>query len=338
MSADLPKPADWLQQVISVKNKDDRDELMLKAFELQYNHNPVYQRFCQLVGKTPVSVSSASSIPYLPISFFKSEVIRTGKEIPAGYFKSSGTTGALASRHYYNDLSIYDTCCIDGFESFYGPLENYCVLALLPSYLEQGSSSLVYMVKRWMEKSGHPDNGFFLNNTKQLFERLTAIEKAGRSAILIGVSYALLDLAEQYPMKLASTIVMETGGMKGRRQEMVRVEVHDILKRAFSLSSVHSEYGMTELFSQAYSKGDGIFHSPPWMKVMMREEDDPFGEERTSGVIYIADLANIHSCCFIATEDRGKIHPDGSFEVLGRLDNSDIRGCSLMYDSHPRRE
>lgn len=331
MSADLPKPADWLQRILSIGSSSELESLMREAFRLQYLHNPVYQKFCDLLNKTPGTVTLVSGIPYLPVSFFKTEVIQTGQGKPAGFFKSSGTTGSTTSRHFYRDLLIYDACCIKAFENMYGSLSDYCILALLPSYLEQGNSSLVYMVKKWMEKSSHPLNGFFLDDTEELQDRLAKLEQQKQPAILIGVTYALLDLAEKLPQKLASTIVMETGGMKGRRKEMVREEVHVQLKKAFGLPTVHSEYGMTELFSQAYAEVDGIFHPPAWMKVTTREEDDPFGGERRSGLLYIADLANLYSCCFIATEDQGRMHTDGSFEVLGRLDNSDIRGCSLMY-------
>jgi hypothetical protein len=330
MPADLPKAEDWRRKMLAISSEQDRQALMMQAFDIQFTHNRIYQRFCTLLKKTPSEVSSVSDIPYLPISFFKSGEVITGTWKPHDYFQSSGTTGEN-SRHYYPELSLYEASFINGFTHFYGEISNYCILALLPSYIEQGRSSLVYLADRLMQISGHPQNGFYLNNYQELASVLQQLEKQQQPTLLIGVTYALLDFAAAHPMPLRSTMIMETGGMKGRKKEMIREEVHGLLKNAFHLQQIHSEYGMTELFSQAYAKVDGRFSTPPWMKVSVREEDDPMGNDHVSGLIHVADLANIHSCCFIATADRGRMHEDGSFEVLGRLDHADVRGCSLMY-------
>jgi hypothetical protein len=226
---------------------------------------------------------------------------------------------------------LYQESFITGFELFYGPVKEYCIIGLLPSYLERSNSSLVFMVDKLIQLSEHPQSGFYLNEYKQLSALLTDLKKQKQKTLLIGVTFALLDFADQYPQSLQQTVVMETGGMKGRREEMIRPEVHKLLKNAFHLSAIHSEYGMTELLSQAYSKGEGVFNCPPWMRILVRDEEDPFLVKRTgAGTINVIDLANIYSCSFIATDDVGKLYPDNSFEVLGRMDSSDLRGCSLM--------
>src|SRR5690606_13206901 len=247
-------------------------------------------------------------------------------------FESSGTTKRQTSKHFVHDLEIYRQSFLKGCTGCYGPLEDYCILALLPSYLERRGSSLTSMAAEMIKASGHPHSGFYLHDLEALHQRLGELEHKGEKILLIGVSFALLDLAEQYPMALGHTLIMETGGMKGRRKEMIRQELHLQLKTAFGVPEIHSEYGMTELLSQAYSKGEGLFHCPPWMGVLTRDTEDrlaiqPFG--RTGG-INVIDLANVHSCSFLATQDLGKLYPDGSFEVLGRFDHSDIRGCNLM--------
>jgi hypothetical protein len=230
------------------------------------------------------------------------------------------------------DLKIYEQSFLNGFTSFYGPVDEYCILALLPSYLEREGSSLVYMVNELVSRSKHPDSGFYLYNLEELHQKLTILEKNQIKTMLIGVSFALLDLAEQAPIPLKNTIIMETGGMKGRRKELIREELHDMLKSAFQVAEIHSEYGMTELLSQAYSQGDGVFRTPPWMKIITRDTEDPLSLQShgKTGGINIIDLANVYSCSFIATQDLGKTHSNGSFEVLGRFDHSDIRGCNLM--------
>jgi phenylacetate-coenzyme A ligase PaaK-like adenylate-forming protein len=310
------------------------DQLALSLFRFQYANNSLYRQFTDLTTD-PASVQTATGIPFLPVSFFKSHQVRTTHFEAATVFESSGTTGAAASRHFVKDSSLYDEACLRAFERIYGSPADYCFLALLPSYLERGQSSLVYMVNRFMEVSGHPANGFYLHNTDDLARALREQEAAGQKTLLIGVTYALLDFAAAHAMPLRHTIVMETGGMKGRKKELLRSEVHERLQEAFDVPAVHSEYGMTELLSQAYARRDGRFVAPPWMKVFMGEEDDPKAlraavDRPLTGVIHIADLANAWSCAFIATQDLGRLYPDGSFEVLGRIDHSDIRGCSLL--------
>jgi hypothetical protein len=310
------------------------EEQALSVFHFQYAQNDLYRQYVDLVnhGKP---VTGISSIPFLPVEFFKTKKVKTTSFTPELVFESSGTTGMEPGKHFLRSAAVYEESFNKCFRIFYGNPEDYCILALLPSYLERGHSSLVYMVKSLMNASGHAANGFFLNNPVELTTRLKELEEKGQKTLLIGVSYALLDFAERISMQLNHTTVMETGGMKGRRREILRAELHAILKKAFGIDAVHSEYGMTELLSQAYAKKNGIFFSPPWMKILIRDEDDPAmvirdTQKTVQGGINIIDLANIYSCSFIATSDIGKLYPGGSFEVLGRMDNSDIRGCSLL--------
>ncbi len=275
--------------------------------------------------------SKCEEIPFLPVSFFKTHALKTGDFEPGIVFESSGTTGMVNSRHLVRDPALYQYSFLEGFRHFYGRPEAYCVLGLLPAYLERGGSSLVYMVNELIRRSGHPESGFYLYDHAALRQALEKLESAGQKTILIGVSFALLDFAESSPMPLKHTIIMETGGMKGRRQEITRAALHDQLCSAFGLSSVHSEYGMTEMLSQAYSFGKGVYRPVPWLKPFVRLEDDPTEVRDTGdGLLNLIDLANRDSCSFIATDDLARIHPDGSFEVLGRMDNSDLRGCSLL--------
>lgn len=314
------------------------DELALKIFAFQYQHNSIYRQFCDALGIVPADVHTTEAIPFLPIQFFKSHTVTAGAFSPQLVFESSGTTGSVNSKHFVKEAAVYEQSFLKGFEQFYGNPQDYCIIGLLPSYLERGNSSLVYMVNELIKRSGHAGSGFYLNEHGKLQQTLARNEAAGQPTLLIGVTYALLDFAEQYPMQLHNTIVMETGGMKGRRQELTRQEVHEILQQQLGITSVHSEYGMTELLSQGYSKGNGIFFPSATMKILLRAEDDPFdvtatvspAKKFTTGVINVIDLTNIYSCSFIATDDMGKLYADGSFEVLGRLDNSDIRGCGLM--------
>lgn len=307
------------------------NEVVKELFQFQYNNNPVYRSFCEALHAERNIPSAIEAIPFLPISFFKTHRIESTEFTPETLFESSGTSQTIQSKHYVKSLALYNETFTKGFVRQYGLPENYCFLGLLPSYLERSHSSLVYMVQKLMEKSNHPMNGFYLNNFQELFDRLQLLEKEGQPTILIGVTFGLLDFAEQYQLPLKSTIIMETGGMKGRREEMTREQVHLQLKKSFSVETIHSEYGMTELLSQAYSKGNGIFHCPPWMKVLVRDEDDPLHISTTGkGAINIIDLANVYSISFIATDDVGEVFEDGSFRVLGRMDNSDIRGCSLL--------
>lgn len=304
----------------------------LDLFKFQFEENPVYRSFCDLLYKHPSDVQKLEDIPFLPIEFFKThKVLSTKKEIQQT-FTSSGTSGSVLSQHHVADLNLYKTSFQRGFSHVYGHIEDYTILALLPSYLEREGSSLVYMVEDMIKQSKHSKSGFYLDDLDALKQTLLELEASGQKTVLIGVSYALLDLVEFYQFDLRHTIIMETGGMKGRRKELIKPELHAILKKGFGVDKIHSEYGMTELLSQAYSKGDGLFSTPPWMKVLIRDPEDaltvlPKGK---SGGINIIDLANIDSCAFIATQDLGKIHANGTFEVLGRFDQSDIRGCNLM--------
>jgi phenylacetate-coenzyme A ligase PaaK-like adenylate-forming protein len=314
------------------------EEMALEMFRFQYHHNDTYRQFADALGVLSGQVQSLEQIPFLPISFFKSHQITTTAFLPEYSFESSGTTGTSNSRHYIRDLEVYKRSFLQGFRLFYGEPEEWCIIGLLPSYLERGNSSLVFMVNELITLSNHPESGFYLDEYDRLQAVLNQLENSGQKTLLVGVTFGLLDFAERFTMKLRHTIVMETGGMKGRRIELTRPEVHDILMSKLGIEQVHSEYGMTELLSQAYSTANGLFRCPGWMKVLVRDEDDPLLVSHTkvvrgssvSGALNIIDLANLYSCAFLATDDAGRLYPDGSFEVLGRMDNSDIRGCSLM--------
>ncbi len=312
------------------------EEKAVQAFHYQYNNNTIYKRFADSLNCQPSLIKTVEQIPFLPISFFKSHRVVSSEFSPQLVFESSGTTNNKNSQHFVKEAKIYESSFLTAFNHFYGDLSEYCILGLLPSYLERQGSSLVYMIEKMMNVSRHPLSGFHLYDHELLSKKLAQLEIEEQKTILIGATFALLDFANEYPMPLKHTIVMETGGMKGRRKELTRGEVHALLQEAFNLKNIHSEYGMTELLSQAYAKRKGIFQTPAWMKVLIREEDDPLtivsSTVTTSiiGGLNIIDLANFYSCCFIATDDIGKLYPDQSFEVLGRLDNSDIRGCSLL--------
>jgi len=323
-------PDQWNHKIFGVQ-RFDFDKLSLEAFQYQLRNNTVYNNYVKALGVNPATVNSVSQIPFLPVSFFKSHSIKASEFTAETVFESSGTTGSINSRHLVKDLLLYKESFTKGFEFSYGPVTDWCIIGLLPSYIERDNSSLVYMVNELIKLSSHPLSGFYLNEYEKLSAMLEEAEAKQQKTLLIGVTFALLDFAERFPLQLKYTVIMETGGMKGRRKEMIRAEVHDLLKKGFGITAVHSEYGMTELLSQAYSKGEGIFSAPPWMKVLLRDEEDPLAVKETgAGIINIIDLANIHSCCFIATDDAGKVYGDGSFEVLGRMDGSDLRGCSLM--------
>jgi phenylacetate-coenzyme A ligase PaaK-like adenylate-forming protein len=321
-----------INKIFEIKTSSEFKKLALEIFNFQYDNNNVYQRFCSYLGKSKSNVTAMEEIPYLPIEFFKSKRVLINNQKPQIVFESSGTTGQYVSKHYVANLSIYQKSYLKTFEYFYGNIADYCVLALLPSYMEREGSSLIYMVKDLIEKSRNPKSGFYLDNKSDLLKTLQDLDDSANKNILIGVSYALLDISESHSLHLKNTIIMETGGMKGRRRELVRDALHHILKNNFGLDTIHSEYGMTELLSQAYSKGNGIFNCPPWMRVSIRETEDPLTAEPYGkiGGINIIDLANIYSCSFIATQDLGRVYKDGSFEVLGRFDHSDVRGCNLM--------
>jgi len=329
MGFELPKVKNLEKRVFSIRNEEEFSQIALEVFQYQYLTNQVYQQFCKAVGRTIETVKHLLHVPFLPIQFFKTHFICSGEFTPQAIFQSSGTTGSTTSRHLVKDLSIYEQSFLLSFEKFYGSPENLCVLGLLPSYLERKNSSLVYMVNDLIEKSGHPLSNFYLYDHLRLKQTIEELESKGEKTVLFGVSYALLDFAEAFPLQLKHTTIIETGGMKGRKKEMTKTELYAELKEAFSLTEIHSEYGMTELLSQAYAR-NGLYQTPPWMKVMLREETDPFSFSEKSGGINVIDLANIHSCSFIATDDLGRLHANGSFEVLGRMDNSDIRGCSQL--------
>ena len=309
------------------------NSMALKVFHYQLNHNTFYQQYVKSLRVNTDSITHYSAIPFLPIEFFKSQQI-VCDEITADAvcFSSSGTTGQITSKHYVNDVSVYETSFTKGFELFYGKPSEYCILALLPNYLERQGSSLVYMFNRLINDSKHPSSGFYLNNLTDLVQTIEALKKQKQKTILLGVTYALLDLAELNVKLSNDFIVMETGGMKGRRKEMLKEELHLYLKQKLNITAIHSEYGMTELLSQAYSKHDGIFECSPWMKVLIRDMNDPFSyvQPKKSGGVNVIDLANINSCSFIETKDLGRITTDNKFEILGRFDNSDLRGCNLM--------
>ena len=321
------------EEIFRVTDTRSFEELALEIFRFQADECPVYSQYIDLLGIDPQGVDGILKIPFLPVSFFRDHLILSGGGEAEKVFLSSGTTGLQQSRHAVKSLALYDDSLTRTFRRFYGDPSQYAIMGLLPSYRERVGSSLVYMVKKLIDLSGNTNGGFFLEDNDALLRTVGKARIAGLKVMLIGVTFALVDLAEKHPCDLNDVIIMETGGMKGRRHEMVREELHGILKTAFNIRSVHSEYGMTELLSQSYSKGEGLFSTPPWMKILIRDSHDPSShttEAGTSGGISIIDLANIWSCSFIATSDIGSIYEGGSFEVLGRFDNSDIRGCSLM--------
>lgn len=317
----------WLSGI----NSKNFEQYALSLFAYQLKGNDIYREYVTALGKRQEDIKTLKDIPYLPISFFKTHTVVTGHFQPQLTFESSGTTGMQNSKHFIKDPAIYRQSFMQTFRQFYGMPDDYVFLCLLPSYLERGNSSLVYMADALIRESRKKESGFYLNEWEQLASLLKKLQAEKQKVMLLGVTFALLDFAEQYPMDLSGTIVMETGGMKGRREEWTREQVHTFLKEKWQLPQVHSEYGMTELLSQAYSSGAGVFNCPPMLKVMVRDENDPFDiRDKGSGCINLADLANVHSCAFIATDDIAKIAGDGSFEVLGRLDHSALRGCSLM--------
>ncbi len=318
--------------IFNIKTQSEFEALALQIFRFQFENNSVYRSFCDLLYKHPSEVDCIDDIPFLPIQFFKTHHIVSSNNEVKKIFTSSGTTGSVTSKHNVTDLAIYESSFIKGFESFYGNIEDYVILALLPSYLERDGSSLIYMVDAMIKQSAHKESGFYLDNLSELKNTLATLDKAGKKILLIGVSFALLDLIEAYTFNLNNTIIMETGGMKGRRKELIREALHNQLKAGFGVEKIHSEYGMTELLSQAYSKGNGVFNCPNWMKVLTRDTEDALAIQNKgkTGGINVIDLANVNSCSFIATQDLGRVHNDDSFEIIGRFDTSDIRGCNLM--------
>lgn len=318
--------------IFNIQSERTFNALALEVFKYQFENNMVYRSFCDLLYKHPSDIKNIEDIPFLPIQFFKTHEILSSRNAIQTTFSSSGTTGTVTSKHFVTDLNIYRTSFTKGFEQFYGKIDDFVILALLPSYLEREGSSLIYMVDAMIKHSKHIESGFYLNNLDELKNNLVELDSQGKKILLIGVSFALLDLVEAHQFNLKNTIIMETGGMKGRRKELIREELHDQLKKGFGVESIHSEYGMTELLSQAYSQGHGIFKTPHWMRVLTRDPEDALTmfSNGKSGGLNVIDLANINSCSFIATQDLGRVHQDDSFEVIGRFDQSDIRGCNLM--------
>lgn len=319
-------------RVFGIRTEEEFEQLALELFRFQAEHNAVYKEYISYLKKDVAKISSLAEIPFLPISFFKTHPIKTGSFEPAVTFSSSGTGDGSTSKHGIEDVLVYENSFNTAFQQFYGDAKDWCILALLPSYLEREGSSLIYMAESLIQQSNDEDSNFYLNQWEALFEILQKKKNEGKKTLLLGVSFGLLDFVERYQIDFKELVVMETGGMKGRRKEMIRSDLHEILKAGFGVENIHSEYGMTELLSQGYSKGEGRFESPPWMKIYTRQTDDPFSHTRLgkTGGINVIDLANIDSCAFIETQDLGRIYDDGTFEVMGRFDNSDIRGCNLM--------
>lgn len=318
--------------IFNIQTPSEFETASLEVFKFQFENNPVYRSFCDLLYKHPSDVKTIEDIPFLPIQFFKTHQVLSNRNPIEQVFSSSGTTGTLTSQHHVTDLNIYEQSFRKAFRQAYGDIKDYVILALLPSYLEREGSSLIYMVKDFIEHSSHPESGFYLHNLTDLRDILTALDSQNKKILLIGVSFALLDLVELYQFQFHNTIVMETGGMKGKRKEIVREELHHTLKQGFGVETIHSEYGMTELLSQAYSKGNGVFECPGWMRILVRDPEDALSilASHQTGGVNIIDLANYHSCAFIATQDLGKVLPNQRFEIIGRFDTSDIRGCNLM--------
>jgi hypothetical protein len=319
-------------QIFSIQTQAAFRETALTVFRHQASHCDVYKAYINNLNVDPAAITTVEQIPFLPISFFKTHEVLSDDSQVEITFSSSGTTGMVQSKHLVTDLSLYEASFNLAFKQFYGDPKDICILALLPSYKEREGSSLVYMVDSLLAQSEHPDSGYFLHNHGALFAKLTMLRASGQKTLLLGVTYALLDFLDLYRLHFPELIVMETGGMKGKRKEMVRAELHEVLQSGFGVNAIHSEYGMTELLSQGYSSGGGIFNCPPWMKIMLRDTNDPLSppQNNQSGGINVIDLANLNSCAFIATQDLGRVYPDGSFEVLGRFDNADIRGCNLL--------
>ena len=321
----------WITKLKSLPNPDF-EVLAMEAFRYQAIYNPLYRSYLDLLQKDPKQITQLTEIPVLPIQFFKNQTIQTENWEAFTTFSSSSTTGQQPSLHHLHSAQLYETVSRQGFEYFYGPIKDYCILALLPSYLERSGSSLVYMADYFIRQSRYKESGFFLHDLASLAHQLEKCRVQKIPTLLIGVSFALLDLAEQFPMPLGEIIVMETGGMKGRRKEITREELHSVLTSAFQVPAIHSEYGMTELLSQGYSKGDGLFLPSPTMRVLGRDITDPLATQQLgqTAALNIIDLANINTISFIATDDIGQVYADHSFRVMGRLDNSDVRGCNLM--------
>ena len=318
------------ENIFKIKTIDDFESMAVKIFKYQFDNNKIYRSFCDLINKNPSDITNSNQIPFLPIKFFKSHIVLSSNQSIEKKFISSGTTNTNLSTHYITDLKLYESSFENSFKYFFGDIKEFTILALLPSYLENKNSSLIYMVDKLIKKTKKKNSSFYLNNYIELKEKLHELKN--EKVILIGVTYALLNLIEKFNFKLPNLTIVETGGMKGRRKEMIRNELHTKLINGFGTNLICSEYGMTELLSQAYSTNNGIFQCPPWMKIHIREPQDAlsFKKNGITGGVNVIDLANINSCSFIATEDLGKKNDENNFEILGRFDNSDIRGCNLL--------
>jgi len=326
---------DLYEKVFTINNEEEFLKTALTLLRYQSEKNALFGEYLNALGRAALNPERAGEIPFLPVTFFRTHKVMTGDHEPSLIFESSGTAGTTPGKHYVADKSLYERSFLDCFTLFYGDPSDYFIAAILPSYSERGNSSLVYMMNGLIRHSMKAGSGFYDNNYPALIRNIETARRRKEKILVLGVSFALLELAEKYSPDLSGTTVMETGGMKGRRKEITREELHAVLKERLNIDTVHSEYGMTELMSQAYSSGNGIFRSPPWMKILIRDPHDPleiFQNPGRTGGINIIDLANIHSCSFIATGDLGRLHDDGSFEVLGRFDESDIRGCNLMFE------
>lgn len=309
-------------------------EIALELFAIQSKYCAPYANYIELLGVEPHRVTKLEQIPFLPISLFKNFEVKWFQEAPQAIFKSSTTTGATPSKHFVKSLDLYKESFLRSFELFHGSPSNYVILALLPSYLEREGSSLVYMAQELISLTNNKESGFYLYNHKELFDKLVQLQKQNQKTILLGVTFALLDFAHQYNVKFPSLKVVETGGMKGRKEELPREEIHQLLKEAFGVESIGSEYGMAELMSQSWSYGQGLFFSPPWKRVLIRDLSNPFKELSFSrvGGVNIIDLANIYTCSFIETQDMGIKEADNSFRITGRIENSELRGCNLLLE------
>lgn len=324
------------ETIFSIRSSQDFEQTAMEVFKFQYENNDVYRQWCRFFHQTPAQVHAVSDIPFLPIEFFKTHKVISFREQPIDFFQSSGTSQKNTSKHYIKDFSLYEKSFMTNFKLFFGDPKEYVFIVLLPNYQQQGHSSLVYMMKNLIDASSHKESGFYPEDYTKIASLLRDLDSRHRKTILFGVTYALLEMVKHDCFQLENTIVFETGGMKGKRKPMVKEDLHRVLKKGFGVSSITSEYGMCELFSQAYSKGDGIFHTPPQMRVTLRDINDPFSPAKKgkTGGINIIDLANVDSCAFIATQDLGRYCDNGGFELMGRFDHSDIRGCNLLYPEY----
>jgi len=331
----LMKKSEYLiQKIFSLQGSESFENIALDIFHFQYSKNRIYSQYVDYLGLKPQEINSIESIPFLPIEFFKTHEIILDELKAEIVFLSSSTTGLFPSRHLVADCRLYKQSFLSAFEFFIGNPQDYCFLALLPSYLERQGSSLIYMINELMTVSNHPDNGYYLNQYDEIIAKINKLKQNNQKYILFGVTYALLDFAKYFNSELGQGIVIETGGMKGKRKELIKQEVYDLFKAGFKVNNIYSEYGMTELLSQAYSIDKNIFKTPPWMRVLIRDVYDPlsYAPIGITGGINVIDLANIYSCSFIETKDLGKMNQNGHFEVLGRFDNSDVRGCNLLVN------